>query len=264
MPQNTLFVGLNIAVCRNCGLGAVAQQIDAARLQHYYEQAYAKHAGRDEKPEPERYFADLALMFKPQRSLAQLRLARQHLAAAPRRILDLGAGFGTTLYLAHQEFWPQAELIAVEPDATMQAYLAAIGCRQIEKIEVAEPQSCDLIIASHVLEHYPAESIGDVLAKLKSRLSPGGKLLAEVPNSDFSANPEIAGHSHEPHLLFFSKTALRQLFETNGFAVSFISTAGSLRKRRLHDRLGARLRRLAGRPAGEYGGDRSALRLIAG
>jgi SAM-dependent methyltransferase len=263
LPRSALFQDLSIAVCRDCGLGAVRQPIDPARLQHYYEHVYAGHAGRDDKPGPDRYFSDPAQMFKPQRSLSQLRLANQRLATPPRRILDLGAGFGTTLYLARREFWPKAELVAVEPDASMREYLAAIDCRQLARLDEAEPRSCDLIIASHILEHYQVDEIADGLTRLRSLLSPGGMLLAEVPNSNFLTNPEIAGHSHEPHLLFFSRQAFRKVIEKSGFYVSFLDTAGPLRRRRLRDRLAARLRRLAGKPAGEYGGERAALRLLA-
>lgn len=252
-----------ILACQSCGFGAVKQRIDPARLRRYYENDYASHAGRDAKPDPEQYFSDTALMFKPQRSLSQLRLAEAKLASAPRTILDVGAGFGTTLHLARHRFWPDATLLAVEPDATMADYLAHAGSRQLADLEEVSPGSCDLIVASHVLEHYQEEEVLDVLTRLRSLLSPRGTLLAEVPNSDFAADPEVAGHSHEPHLLFFSKRSLGRLFEISGFQVSFLETVGPVRRRGLGTRLANRLRRLAGRPAGEYGGDRAALRILA-
>lgn len=263
LPRSSIFQGLTVSVCRNCGLGTVDQRFEADQLRHYYENGYAKHASRDSKADPEHYFSDKSLMFKPQRSLSQLRLVDSRTTQAPRTILDLGAGFGTTLYLAKHEFWPDASLTAVEPDLAVQGHLAAIGCRHLPSLEDVAPESCDLIVASHVLEHYQADDIRDVLTKLKSLLSPHGLLLAEVPNSDFLANPEIGGHSHEPHLLFFSAQSFRTLVEKCGFRVSFLSTTGSLRRRSLPQRVASPLRRLMGRPAKEYGGDRAALRLLA-
>ncbi|WP_299615502.1 class I SAM-dependent methyltransferase [Pelagibius sp.] len=263
LPRNELFRNLAVLVCQTCGFGAVKTPIDPQRLHRYYEDDYAGHAGREAKAAPERYFSDSALMFKPQRSLSQLRLAEGTLSGAPRTILDVGAGFGTTLFLARQQFWPEAELLAVEPDASMAGYLSRAGCRQLASPQQVDPGSCDLIVASHVLEHYQEEEILDILGALRTLLSPRGWILAEVPNSDFSADPDIAGHSHEPHLLFFSKKSLRQVFERCGLRVSFLDTVGPVRRRGLGDRLGNRLRRLAGRPASEYGGNRAALRILA-
>ncbi len=264
LPKNPLFKGLTVGVCGRCGFGAVEQHIDPAELRRYYETTYAEHANRKDKPDPARYFSDPAALFKPRRSLSQLQLAQSRLPAPPGVVLDLGAGFGTTLHLARRDFWPQAEFIAVEPDLSMQPYLAALGCRQVPGLEDVAPQSCDLIVASHVLEHFQATEIEDVLTRLRSLLRPGGRLLAEVPNSDFSANPEVAGHSHEPHLLFFSRGAFGRLVESCGFRVDFLATVGSPRRRRLSERLAGYLRRLAGRPPAEYGGNRAALRLLAG
>ncbi len=263
LPRNVLFQGLQVAVCRDCGFGTVPERIDPERLQNYYRCEYAGHAERGLMPLPVKYFSDTAEMFKPQRSLSQLRLANRHLTKAPDRILDLGAGFGTTLYLARRDFWPEAELIAVEPDSTMGEYLATAGCRQISDLNDAVPASYDLIIASHVLEHYQADDIGRVLARIRSLLAPSGMLLAEVPNSDFSVYQEIAGHSHEPHLLFFSQRAFGSLLENHGFHIRFLESVGSLRRRSVSSRLAAYARRLTRRPAAEYGGDRTALRLLA-
>jgi hypothetical protein len=75
-------------------------------------------------------------------------------------------GFGTTLYLARQDFWPEAKLLAVEPDASM-------------------------------------------------------------------------------------------------LGIAFSATVGPARRRGLRDRVNARIRRLTGKSASEYGGDRAALRLLA-
>lgn len=262
-PRSPIFNDLTVAVCRNCGLGTVEQSINPAELQRYYQQDYAGLAGRDEKPEPESYFSDTGMMFKPQRSLSQLRLARKRVKQAPRVILDLGAGFGTTLYLARRDFWPEATLIAVEPDLSMERYLEMAGANQVSSLAEVENGSCDLIIASHVLEHYQGEELAGVLAELRSVLAPGGTLLAEVPNSDFSSDIGIAGHSHEPHLLFFSKRAFGNIFGKSGFRVSFLSTVGPSRSRSFTQKLSDRLRRLIGRPAAEYGGNRAALRLLA-
>jgi SAM-dependent methyltransferase len=263
MPRNPLFRDLRIELCRDCGLGAVRKSIKPEKLRQYYVSEYAGHAGRHAAPAPENYFSDTAVMFKPKRSLSQLRLAKGSLAAAPKRILDLGAGFGTTLFLARRDFWPQAELIAIEPDRSMSSYLSAAGCCQVLSIDDVEPRSCDLIIASHVLEHYQADEIGDVLAQLRLLLARRGTLLVEVPNSDFSDDPTIAAHSHEPHLLFFSKKALGSLLTRHGFKVTFLASAGPQRRRGVMDRVMARFRRLIGWPLTEYGGDRAALRLLA-
>ncbi|MEQ8356258.1 MAG: class I SAM-dependent methyltransferase [Kiloniellaceae bacterium] len=263
MPVSELFSDLKIGLCPKCGLGAVLSQIDAQRLHLYYEQDYAKLAKRHQRPAPAAYFADPAHMFKPQRSRSQLRLAASHLSCTPRRILDLGAGFGTTLHLARAEFWPEAELTAIEPDLSMAPYLHTVGAEVVPGIEQAAQNSYNLIIASHVLEHYQAFEIMELLHSVRKLLAPRGIVVAEVPNSDFAAYPDIAGHSHEPHLLFFSQESFTSLFKACGLPILFASTVGSLRYRGLVAGVVEKLRRrLAG--GSEYGVHRSAVRIVAG
>ncbi len=261
LPRSDLFAGLDVGLCRHCGMGAVLSAIDPDRLHQYYVRDYAHLTDRHERPAPAAYFASREAMFKPQRSLSQLRLAAKHLPDPPRRILDLGAGFGTTLYLA-KEFWAEAALLAVEPDSAMAPYLQHIGAEVVQSPGQVEAQSVDLVIASHVLEHYQAAEVAEVLQELRRLLAPGGIVVAEVPNSDFVAYPQIAGHSHEPHLLFFSPAAFSALFTKAGFSIRFASTVGSLRSRGpLLDLVEKVRRRIAGRS--EYGPHRSAIRLVA-
>lgn len=262
LPRSDLFAGLEIGICRHCGMGAVLNEIAPDRLHQYYVRDYARLTERLERPGPAAYFASRESMFKPQRSLSQLRLAARYLPGPPRRILDLGAGFGTTLHLARQEFWQEAALLAVEPDSAMAPYLQHIGAEVVQAPDQVAAQSVDLVIASHVLEHYPAGQVAGVLQELRRLLAPGGIVVAEVPNSDFVAYPQIADHSHEPHLLFFSRAAFSALFAAEGFQIRFASTVGSLRSRGpLLDLVEKVRRRIAGRS--EYGPHRAAIRLLA-
>ena len=261
-PKSELFEGLEVCLCRSCGMGWVDRQLDPARLHAYYAEDYAQHAKRVQRPGPEAYFGAPEQMFKPQRSRAQLRLAQERLARPPRRLLDFGAGFGTTLYLARKEFRPETTLVAVEPDLSMKPYLEFIAAEIVENLDQVATASCDLIIASHVIEHYQSAEVEEVLQKLRACLAPDGLLVAEVPNSDFQAYPDIAGHSHEPHLLFFSQKAFAALFTAAGFSVPCVSTTGSQRRHgALADLTGKVLRRLKGKS--EYGNHRSAIRLAA-
>jgi len=262
-PRSALFTGLRISVCESCGFGSVDRAIEPTQLRNYYEREYGALSGRDRRPEPAAYFADMKVMFKPQRSLSQLRLARQYLAAPPASILDVGAGFGTTLHFAKQEFWPEATLHAVEPDLSMAAYLQHIGAEMLPDLDQARPGAYDLIVASHVLEHYQASEIGSILQRLHALLAPGGIIVAEVPNSDFSAYPRIDERSHEPHLLFFSLPSMRAMFQAAGFDIRFASTIGALHSRGPMIDFADKVRRKLSPAKSEYGKHRAAIRLAA-
>src|SRR5438128_2032906 len=48
-----------------------------------------------------------------------------------------------------------------------------------------EPNSIDVIYASHLLEHFEIRKVKDVLANWYSVLKPGGKLIINVPDLDW-------------------------------------------------------------------------------
>ena len=126
-------------------------------------------------------------------------------------VLEIGPGIG---YFAKQwkEQFPESSYFVLESDKNLHAHLLERGIMVLDKgIEQLEAGSVDICIMSHVLEHviYPSDVLREVTAPLKK----GGLLFIEVPCLDF-----IYKDIHEPHMLFFSKEALRGCARRAGFS----------------------------------------------
>lgn len=71
--------------------------------------------------------------------------------------------------------------------------------------------SFDLVTMSHVLEHFNAIDISEVLVIIHSILRKNGVFFCEVPNADLDKYPD-AGDLVRPHLAFFSAKSISNLF----------------------------------------------------
>jgi ubiquinone/menaquinone biosynthesis C-methylase UbiE len=104
--------------------------------------------------------------------------------AAPKRILDLGCGYGKTTFSLKRR-WPEAEVIGLDPSLPclrLARRLAtdrglAIDWRQgIGERLPFEDRSLDLITVTMVLHEAPPEAIRIMLAEIRRVLKPGGRL----------------------------------------------------------------------------------------
>lgn len=77
-----------------------------------------------------------------------------------------------------------------------------------------EPESFDLVIMRHVVEHVDAPV--DFVTDAASVLKPGGLLYIEVPNSQWSVEATYFPEFHADHISYFSMASLLQLFERAG------------------------------------------------
>lgn len=126
--------------------------------------------------------------------------------AAIKSIFEVGPGNGDFAknWLALN---PETNYGAIETDHSLHANLTNLGVKIYRDINEAksEENGFDLVVISHVLEHTldPAGFIEAMTAKLNS----GGILFIEVPCQDFKYKS-----LDEPHILFFDKPAMHQLF----------------------------------------------------
>jgi len=264
--KNVLFTDLLINICPDCEISWVDKNISAAALQNYYQNKYG--AWRSNYAEPTYFFSNEALMFKPNRSRSQLNLlCRYSKKINCRRLLDIGAGFGTTLYIAKSNFFLDAEMAAVEPDDFMQKYLQFQQVNIYKELSHVKERPFDIIIASHVLEHCNLFEVGAILDLMRNLMSKHTLLLVEVPNDNI-VRFEGASSSfiHEPHLTFFSEKALKKIFRHKGYNVIFSGTVGKPLKinfachvSRFFKKLEWKLR-LAG--SYEYGKNLSCIRML--
>jgi 2-polyprenyl-3-methyl-5-hydroxy-6-metoxy-1,4-benzoquinol methylase len=107
---------------------------------------------------------------------------RRH-AASPGRMLDLGCGDGTVLWLAREHGW-HVKGVELFPEHT-QLVRDTLGL-DVETSDITAYQgergAWDCVVLTHVLEHLP-DPVG-ALAKIRDLLKPGGMGVLEFPNID--------------------------------------------------------------------------------
>lgn len=177
------------------------------------------------------------------------------------RVLEFGCGTG--LMITRPLLAAGVDVRGLDTDAASIKYGAEVleaagleGCRLVAADVASLEETFDVVIASEVLEHIPDEHLSAVIAILRERLRPGGRLLVTVPNGygwfeveswlwyrlgvgralealrvtsavrrmkRFLRVPEdedpVSSLDSSRHVQRFTIRSLRRLLERNGFAV---------------------------------------------
>ena len=142
-----------------------------------------------------------------------------HAKDAP--ILEIGPGLGEALnYLIEVRGYTHVD--ALDNSAEVMA-----ACCHIKGVNVylgdadafltSHPESYDLILLYHVLEHFDRQAVPLVLQAIRSALKPGGVVVIGVPNA---AAPIIGAdqqHFDFTHQTAFSPWSLEQVLRMTGF-----------------------------------------------
>ncbi len=150
-------------------------------------------------------------------------------------VLEVGCGSGANLATIQMRF-PDCATTGVElqPEAA-KAASARVGVDRVLQGDVLDsasiafpPDSFDLVVLSHVLEHFAQPE--EVLARCKTWLRPGGRLLIALPNvrhasvlrqlvleGDFRYHD--AGILDRTHLRFYTRLSALRFIESQGFKV---------------------------------------------
>lgn len=154
---------------------------------------------------------------------------RRRILALPEkvRLLDLGAAGG---HLGRAVKSRCSYLAGVEPDRTLPASASAgyDDWRAVDAFEAGDwEEPFDVVVCADVLEHVANPAA--MLARIRDWLSPGGILLASIPNvANVSVRAalllgrfEYAGRGilDSSHVSFYTRSTGRRLLEAHGFQV---------------------------------------------
>lgn len=195
--------------CDQCGFVFIHPRMSPEEEREFYDNKYRSNY-EDQNPED---------LWKESLPEARKRVTRfQNLFTKDTRIMEIGCASGFFIY----EVRPQVKTaIGVELTKAYVHYANSKGLDVRESLDEISPESCDLIFMFHVLEHIhdPIE----FLKAVKKKLSPGGKLIIEVPNvndilvSTYKINRHLDFYWEIAHNYYFSKETLGIVLEKAGY-----------------------------------------------
>jgi SAM-dependent methyltransferase len=136
------------------------------------------------------------------------------LAAPPRRVIDVGCGYGHTAFelARHCE-----HVVGIEPFAELAGHAAELArgretleIRHQSVYELTDHVQYDLAILDNVLEHLPDQPTA--IATLVEALKPGGALFILVPNKLWP----IEVHYHLPFLSYLPLSLANRYLRASG------------------------------------------------
>ena len=165
------------------------------------------------------------------RSTFQLMLAAQYIDLSKiKNYMDIGCGFGNSFHMLNK-MKCDARYFAMEGGKNFQQHLNELNVNLIDWnndtlcIDDKYNNFFDLILISHVLEHFNAKYLKSILVNINKYLKSGGVFICEVPNDD-SNQYLLESTNQAPHLSFFSKKSLLKIMEDCGFDVKYINYVG--------------------------------------
>lgn len=136
------------------------------------------------------------------------------------KVLDLGCGLGELLYVSHA--LGCAECVGVnlcqeEIEAARPFVKARFLCADVLDYLRTSRETFDWIGALNILEHLEKEDLLELLSLAAGRLSPGGALVAMVPNA-ISPFAGVTRHWDFTHEWAFTPNNFRQIAPIGGFS----------------------------------------------
>jgi SAM-dependent methyltransferase len=133
-------------------------------------------------------------------------------------ILDFGCGFGQTIRNLKNIGYENVRGYDIEPNAIQHCLQSGYDVFET----LPRDQHFDLIIMSHVLEHFDKNKIISTLVTLREMLSPSGKLFLCVPNAQSNTGCYWAYEDFTHNLLFTSGSLLYVLRQAGFKSIVFI------------------------------------------
>ena len=213
--KSQIFSGAWIVECMACGLHFAWPAPAEKSLEEYNSQYYdSAHGGMAEDAISTAFFKGMAGIRAQyvENYICHKEIQVQH-------VLEIGPGSG---FFARE--WigrnPNVRYSAIETDVARHASLRELGITLLPVDQNGQEQKYDLVVMSHVLEHFPRPR--HFIEKYTNSLMPGGALFIEVPCLDHKHKT-----IHEPHLVFFDKKSMGALLKESGYSDVCLSYHGS-------------------------------------
>jgi len=210
---------LRTVACRGCGLVFSSPKPSSQELRDYYQRRYRVEYKATFEPRPKHVVrAGRVAIHRVTRLVDLLK--------ASDRAVDLGAGGGEVVFMLRA---CGVDAIGVEPNEGYARFASEklglpVSHGFYEDAQIP-PGSVDLVTCFHVMEH--VESPLDALARARSWLRVGGRMVVEVPNVESTC--EWPGRKfHKAHLWNFNVATMEGMGRKAGFSVerSYVSSDG--------------------------------------
>ncbi len=136
-------------------------------------------------------------------------------------VLDIGCGSGQFLYFMREEGF--TDISGIDVDRVQAETAKSLGfnviCGDVIECMKEHDRSYGLVAMLDILEHLTREELFPLLNAVVSRLEPGGKLIASVPNAE-SPDANRAIYADITHEIAFTPMSLEELFFCHGLKVT--------------------------------------------
>lgn len=208
--KTDLFKNKNIVKCNNCGLYSTFPMLSNSDLLRYYNQYW------------QQYDIDTVFPLFIAQANSRYKFIEPFLPCSKKiDILDVGPGYGlinNSFLMNKIDF--NYDVIEIDNQA-INFLKSNINPRYFYSSIDQCTNTYQLIIASHILEHY--NDFCTILKNISLKLINLGLIMIEVPNQDFLFKPY-----NEPHVIFFSPETLRQSIQKSNYQIVRIDTCGEL------------------------------------
>jgi 2-polyprenyl-3-methyl-5-hydroxy-6-metoxy-1,4-benzoquinol methylase len=149
------------------------------------------------------------------------RLLRHFPENREARVLDLGCGYSVWLHWLKQAGYQRLEGVDRSPEQVEAAH--SLGLDFVRQVDIQdhlaerEPESCDVVLAFDVLEHFGKEEALQFADQVFRALTPGGLLILHLPNGEGFLSGSIT-YGDFTHELIVNRHSLAQLLRCAGFS----------------------------------------------
>jgi tetratricopeptide (TPR) repeat protein len=203
-------------ICRDCGLVYINPRPLGGVADEFYVNEYFSEYYGYSKPTGS-YILDALRKAKN-----RYKLFGEFLSNPSPRVLEIGSSVGAQLRVILDNV-PNAEVVGIEPSIEFSGFAQEeLGLNNVyqglwqDHLHRFEQKTFDLIIVSHVLEHF--ESPREFLTHIRNLLKDSGVIFIEIPDIMFPYKG-LSFFLQAPHLFTFCKETLEKLLRISGFEI---------------------------------------------